>query len=74
MLAFRLWPEAIRTLGVAQATSLGFLTPVFAGIASALWTGERFDAGKLLAAGVVLVGLALTRIRRGTVPPRTARA
>ncbi|HVO52582.1 MAG TPA: DMT family transporter [Thermoanaerobaculia bacterium] len=74
VLAFRLWPEAIRTLGVAQATSLGFLTPVVAGVASALWTGERFDAGKLLAAGVVLAGLALTRVRRGTVPPRAARA
>ncbi len=73
-LAFRLWPEAVRTLGVAQATSLGFLTPVLAGVVSALWTGERFDAGKLLAAGVVLLGLALTRAGRGPVAPVSARA
>jgi drug/metabolite transporter (DMT)-like permease len=73
-LAFRLWPEAVRTLGVAQATSLGFLTPVLAGVASALWTGERFDAGKLLAAGVVLLGLALTRAGRRPVAPASARA
>ncbi len=73
-LAFRLWPEAVRTLGVAQATSLGFLTPVLAGVASALWTGERFDAGKLLAAGVVLLGLALTRLGRRPVAPAAARA
>lgn len=73
-LAFRLWPEAVRTLGVAQATSLGFLTPVLAGVASALWTGERFDAGKLVAAGVVLLGLALTRLGGPPVAPRDARA
>jgi drug/metabolite transporter (DMT)-like permease len=74
VLAFRLWPEAVRTLGVAQATSLGFLTPVLAGIASALWTGERFDAGKILAAGVVLLGLALTRLGRQPVARREAKA
>ncbi len=73
-LAFRLWPEAVRVLGVAEATSLSFLTPVLAGVASALWTGERFDAGKLLAAGVVLAGLALTRAGRRPVAPASARA
>jgi drug/metabolite transporter (DMT)-like permease len=73
-LAFRLWPEAVRTLGVAQATSLGFLTPVLAGVASALWLGERFDAGKLLAACVVLAGLALTRTGRPTPAPAAGRA
>jgi drug/metabolite transporter (DMT)-like permease len=73
-LAFRLWSEAVRTLGVAQATSLGFLTPVLAGVASALWLGERFDASKLLAAGVVLAGLALTRAGRRPPAPRAARA
>lgn len=74
VLAFRLWPHAVRTLGVAQATSLGFLTPVLAGIASALWTGERFDAGKILAAGIVLLGLALTRAGRRPPAPWAARA
>ncbi len=74
VLAFRLWPEAVRTLGVAQATSLGFLTPVLTGIVSALWTGERFDAEKLLAAAVVLAGLALTRLGRPPVARSEARA
>ena len=54
VLAFRLWLEAVRTLGVAHATSFGFLVPVLAGVASALWTGERFDAQKVLSAAVVL--------------------
>ena len=62
--AFRLWLEAVRSLGVAQATSFGFLVPVLAGIASAIFTGERFDARKVLSAAVVLAGLALIRIAR----------
>jgi len=62
--AFRLWLEAVRTLGVAQATSFGFLVPVLAGIASAIFTGERFNARKVLSAAVVLSGLALIRVVR----------
>ena len=71
--AFRLWLEAVRTLGVAQATSFGFLVPVLAGIASAIFTGERFNAQKVLSAAVVLSGLALIRFARTratTDPPR----
>ena len=62
--AFRLWLEAVRTLGVAQATSFGFLVPVLAGIASAIFTGERFNAQKILSAAVVLSGLTLIRVAR----------
>ena len=64
VVAFRLWLGAVRTLGVAQGTSFGFLIPVLAGIASAILTGERFNAQKVLSAAVVLAGLALTRIGR----------
>jgi drug/metabolite transporter (DMT)-like permease len=62
--AFRLWLEAVRTLGVAQATSFGFLVPVLAGVASAIFTGERFNAEKILSAAVVLSGLAIIRFAR----------
>jgi drug/metabolite transporter (DMT)-like permease len=62
--AFRLWLEAVRTLGVAQATSFGFLVPVLAGVASAIFTGERFNAEKILSAAVVLSGLAVIRFAR----------
>lgn len=65
--AFRLWLEAVRSLGVAHATSFGFLVPVLAGVASAIFTGERFNAQKVLSAAVVLSGLALIRAAR-TVP------
>jgi drug/metabolite transporter (DMT)-like permease len=60
---------AIRTLGVTTTTSFSFLTPVLAGVASALWTGERFDTAKVLSACVVLAGLALTRLG-GPARPR----
>lgn len=61
VLAFRLWTYALQVLGVGETTSFGFLVPVLAGLSSALWTGEIFGAGKLLSAGVVLVGLSLTK-------------
>ncbi len=67
VVAFRLWLEAVRTLGVAQTTSFGFLVPVLAGIASAIFTGEQFNAQKVLSAVVVLSGLALIRVAR-TLP------
>ena len=73
VVSFRLWLGAVRTLGVSQATSFGFLIPVLAGIASALFTGERFNAQKVLSASVVLAGLALTRFGRRPNGPDPAR-
>ncbi|HEX5856328.1 MAG TPA: DMT family transporter, partial [Thermoanaerobaculia bacterium] len=73
VVAFRLWLVAVRTLGVAQATSFGFLIPVLAGVASAIFTGERFNAQKVLSAAVVLAGLALTHIGRRPKSPAPAR-
>jgi drug/metabolite transporter (DMT)-like permease len=73
VVAFRLWLGAVRTLGVAQATSLSFLTPVLAGVASAMLTAERFNARKVLSAAVVLAGLALTRVGRRSESPDPAR-
>ncbi|HUM02741.1 MAG TPA: DMT family transporter [Thermoanaerobaculia bacterium] len=61
VLAFRLWTYALQVLGVGETTSFGFLVPVLAGLSSALWTGEIFGLEKLLSAGVVLVGLFLTK-------------
>jgi drug/metabolite transporter (DMT)-like permease len=67
-LAFRLWSHALKVLGVATSTSLAFLVPVVAGISSALMTGERFTLAKVASAGVVLTGLALTRLGRRGAP------
>ena len=65
--SYRLWIAAVESLGVAEATSFGFLVPVLAGVASAILTGERFTASKLLSAAVVLTGLALIRLERTRV-------
>jgi drug/metabolite transporter (DMT)-like permease len=73
VLAFRLWTGAIQALGVATTTSFGFLVPVLAGVASALWTGETFGGGKIASAAVVLFGLALTRAG-GRLSPGARRA
>jgi len=73
VVAFRLWLGAVRTLGVAQATSFGFLIPVLAGIASAILTGERFNARKVLSATVVLSGLAVIRVGRRPDSPDPTR-
>jgi drug/metabolite transporter (DMT)-like permease len=73
VVAFRLWLGAVRTLGVAQGTSFGFLIPVLAGVASAILTGERFDARKIASAAVVLAGLALTRVARRPTDAAPAR-
>ncbi len=64
VVAFHLWNIGIRVLGVARTTRLAFLIPVLAGVASAVWTGERFTATKLASAALVLLGLALTRFGR----------
>ncbi len=70
VVAFRLWSFAIQVLGVTRTSSFGFLVPVAAGVASALLTGERFTAGKLASAAVVLLGLAVTRTGgRAASPP-----
>jgi drug/metabolite transporter (DMT)-like permease len=44
--------------GAAVASSFSLLTPVVSGVWSALTFGEAFETGKLVGAGVVLLGLA----------------
>jgi drug/metabolite transporter (DMT)-like permease len=62
--SFRLWAHGLAVLGVAATTRLGVLVPVFAGLSSALWTGERFSGAKVATAAVILGGLVLARIDR----------
>jgi len=64
VVGFRLWTSALTILGVGATTRYSFLTPVLAGVASAAWTGERFNAAKVLSGAAVLAGLALTRLSR----------
>ncbi len=72
-LAFRLWTIALGSLGVARTTRFSFLIPVLAGVVSAIWTGEAFDAGKLAAAALVLAGLVVAHGGEH-IPPRASEA
>ena len=52
---------------------IGPEAPLVAGVASALWTGERFSGGKLVSAAVVLAGLALARLGAPRKTPAESR-
>ncbi len=62
--AYMLWNWAIARRGVAAASSFTLLTPVVAGLFSALFFGEGFRPLKLGGAALVLAGLAIVRARR----------
>jgi drug/metabolite transporter (DMT)-like permease len=55
--AHMVWNWAIARRGAALASSFTLLVPVVSGVLSALTFGEAFDVGKLVGAGLVLVGL-----------------
>lgn len=59
LLAYRFWGEGVATVGPAIAAFFSNLTPVFAGVMSALWLGEpprwyHVGAFVLIAAGIVV--------------------
>jgi drug/metabolite transporter (DMT)-like permease len=55
------WGWANERRGVARTAPLIYLMPLVAGVASWGWGGERFTAHKLLAAGIILAGVALAQ-------------
>lgn len=59
--AYILWNFGIARRGAAVASSFGMLTPVFAGILSAIIFRERFSAVELVGAALVLAGLLFLR-------------
>lgn len=80
LLAHFVWNWGIQRLGVARTVPYNYLTPILAGVGSALLLGESFGPLKVLGALGVLAGLALTTIpvvthrrRRPRInrPPRT---
>lgn len=61
--AYMLWNWGIARRGAAVATSFGLLMPVISGIFSVFFFAEAFPPGKLIGAGLVLIGLAAMRGR-----------
>lgn len=62
--AYILWNYGIRERGVALASSFGLLTPVFSGIGSVIILHEPLGALRLAGAALVLLGLAIPRLKR----------
>ena len=66
------WGWANEHRGVARTAPLIYLMPVVAGLSAWAFTGERFTWQKVLAAGVVLAGVAVAQF--GNRPPKVTDA
>ena len=74
--AWRMYDKYLRGAnehrGVARTAPLIYLMPVVAGLSAWAFTGERFTLHKVLAATVVLAGVAVAQF--GHRPPKVADA
>jgi len=66
-LGYLWWYEGVAKLGVARSVTYSYLIPVFAMVSAALVLGESISLAQAIGAGVVLAGLAITRL--GTQQP-----
>jgi len=56
---YQVWNWAVKQVGVGRTIAYANLTPLLAGVLSAVVFAETFDLGKLVGAAACLVGLAL---------------
>ena len=66
--AYTIWYMAVREIGSARTSVYSNLVPLVAMLTAVLFLGERLGATRLLGACAVLIGVALTRVGRTTVP------
>ena len=62
--AYVIWYVGIRELGSARTAVYSNLMPIVAMVTAAVWLHEPVGPGKIAGAGLVLAGVALTRVRR----------
>ena len=60
--AYTIWYMAVREIGSARTSVYSNLIPLVAMITAVVFLGEPLSASKLVGAGAVLVGVALTRV------------
>jgi drug/metabolite transporter (DMT)-like permease len=60
--AYTIWYMAVREIGSARTSVYSNLIPLVAMMTAVVFLGEPLSASKLLGAGAVLVGVALTRV------------
>jgi drug/metabolite transporter (DMT)-like permease len=62
--AYTIWYVAVREIGSARTSVYSNIVPIVAMLTAVVFLGERLTVARLLGAGCVLVGVALTRIGR----------
>jgi len=62
--AYVIWYVGIRELGSARTAVYSNLMPIVAMVTAAVWLHEPVGPGKIAGAGLILAGVALTRVRR----------
>lgn len=68
--AYTIWYAAVRRIGSARTSVYSNLVPLVAMLTAVAFLGEPLTASKIVGAGAVLVGVALTRVgrRRAAIP------
>lgn len=61
-LSYMIWYTAVQRIGSARTAVYSNLTPIVAMIVAAVWLGERITSQQLLGAGLILSGIAVTRL------------
>jgi drug/metabolite transporter (DMT)-like permease len=70
--AYMVWYTAVQTIGSTRTSMYSNVTPIAAMAVAAIWLGEPLAARKVVGAGAVIAGLAVSRIERRTLPPAEA--
>lgn len=61
-LAYMIWYTAVQRIGSARTSVYSNLTPVIAMVVAAVWLGEAVNVAQVIGAGLILTGIAVTRI------------
>jgi drug/metabolite transporter (DMT)-like permease len=63
-IAYTIWYAAVRQIGSARTSAYSNFVPLVAMVTAIVFLGEPLSASKIVGAGAVLVGVALTRVGR----------
>jgi drug/metabolite transporter (DMT)-like permease len=66
--AYTIWYAAVRQIGSARTAVYSNVVPLVAMLTAVVFLGEPLGASKLAGAAAVLVGVALTRVNRRSIP------
>jgi drug/metabolite transporter (DMT)-like permease len=66
--AYVIWYAAVREIGSAKTAVYSNLLPIVAMLTAVVWLHEPLSSTKIVGAGAVLAGVALTRLQRQTAP------